>query len=56
MIGFGVQTFTVRRVQKRSIRGALLPLIELGIKSFEIARISFNEKNACELKELVSEQ
>ena len=56
MISFGVQTFTVRRVQKRSIRKALLPLIELGIKSFEIARISFNEKNACELKELVSEQ
>ena len=56
MRSFGVQTFTVRRVQKRSIRKALLPLIELGIRSFEIARISFNEKNACELKELVSEQ
>ena len=53
---FGVQTFTVRKAQKRSIRSALLPLVKLGIRSFEIARIKFNDKNARELKALVDEQ
>ena len=50
---FGVQTFTIRKTQKKGIRKAYLPLIELGIKSFEVARIDFNEKNARELKSLV---
>ena len=49
----GVQTFTVRKEQKKNIEGAYLPLIELGIKSFEVARIDFNQKNADELKRLV---
>lgn len=52
---FGVQTFTIRHAQKKSIRSAYLPLIELGIKSFEVARIDFNLKNARELKSLVDE-
>ena len=52
---FGVQTFTVRRAQKKSIRDAYMPLIKLGIKSFEVARINFNEKNAKEIKALVDE-
>lgn len=52
---FGVQTFTIRKFQKKSIRSSYLPLIELGIKSFEVARIDFNSKNAHELKELVDE-
>lgn len=52
---FGVQTFTVRRAQKKSIRDAYIPLIKLGIKSFEVARIDFNEKNAKEIKALVDE-
>ena len=49
----GVQTFTVRKAQKKNIEKAYLPLIELGIKSFEVARIDFNKKNADELKRLV---
>ena len=52
---FGVQTFTIRRAQKKSIKDAYIPLINLGIKSFEVARIDFNEKNANELQSLVSE-
>ena len=52
---FGVQTFTVRKAQKKSIREAYLPLIRQGIKSFEVARIEFNSKNAEELKKLVDE-
>ena len=52
---FGVQTFTVRRMQKKNIRQAYLPLIKLGIKNFEVARIDFNEKNAKALNELKNE-
>ena len=52
---FGVQTFTVRKAQKKSIREAYLPLIRMGIKSFEVARIDFNSPNATELKKLVDE-
>ena len=52
---FGVQTFTIRKAQKKSIRAAYMPLIEMGIKSFEVARIDFNEKNAKELRSLVDE-
>ena len=51
----GVQTFTVRRAQRKSITAAYMPLIEMGIRSFEIARIDFNEKNAEEIKALVNE-
>ena len=52
---FGVQTFTVRKAQKKNIRRAYLPLIECGIKSFEVARIDFNPKNATELAALATE-
>ena len=52
---FGVQTFTVRKKQKKSITAALKPLIDIGIRSFEIARIDFNERNAAEIKALVDE-
>lgn len=48
----GVQTFTIRHAQKKDIRAAYIPLIELGIKSFEVARIDFNERNALVLREL----
>ena len=52
---FGVQTYTVRKAQKRSIRRAYLPLIEKGIKSFEVSRMDFNSANAAELKKLIEE-
>lgn len=52
---FGVQTFTIRKTQKKSIREAYLPLIKLGIKRFEVARIDFNQQNAKALKALVDE-
>ena len=51
----GVQTFTIRKAQKKNIRAAYLPLINLGIKSFEVARIDFNRKNALEIKSIVDE-
>ena len=54
-MNFGVQTFTVRRAQKKSIEGAYLPLIKLGIKSFEVARIDFSPKNAERIRALVEE-
>ena len=52
---FGVQTFTIRKAQKKSIREAYLPLIQLGVKRFEVARIDFTDKNAQALKDLVDE-
>ena len=52
---FGVQTFTIRGAQSKSIRRAYLPLIDLGIKSFEVARIDFTPESASELAALVKE-
>ena len=54
-MNLGLQTFTVRHEQKRSIKRAYLPLIELGIKSFELARLPFREENGDEISELISE-
>ena len=54
-MNFGVQTFTVRRAQRKSIEKAYLPLIKLGIKSFEVARIDFSTQNAKRLSALVRE-
>ena len=54
-INFGVQTFTIRKHQKKSIREAYMPLIRLGIKSLEVARIDFNLKNAEQIKSLSDE-
>ena len=52
----GIQTFTIRHAQKKDIRAAYAPLIKLGIRKYEIARIDFNEKNAKIIKELVDGQ
>ena len=52
---FGVQTFTIRKEQKKSIREAYLPLIELGIKRFEVARMDFTRENAEALRALADE-
>ena len=46
---FGVQTFTIRKSQKKDIEKSYLPLIEMGIENLEVARIDFNEKNADEI-------
>lgn len=54
-MNFGVQTFTIRKTQKKNIRASYLPLINLGIKNFEVARIDFNVKNAREIKTLIDE-
>ena len=52
-MNIGVQTFTIRKAQKKSITNAYLPLIKHGIKSFEVARIDFNKKNALEIRSLI---
>ena len=36
---FGVQTFAIRKQQKKDIKQAYLPLIEMGGREFEIARM-----------------
>ena len=52
-MNIGVQTFTIRSAQKKDVESAYLPLIEFGIKSFEVARIDFSSENAKILKSLV---
>ena len=49
----GVQTFTIRKAQKRNLEAAYLPLIEMGIRDLEIARIKFDRKNALEVRRLM---
>ena len=49
----GVQTFTIRKAQKKNIEKSYLPLINLGILDYEVARIKFNKKNALILKTLI---
>ncbi|MBR5241634.1 MAG: sugar phosphate isomerase/epimerase [Clostridia bacterium] len=56
MTRIGVQTFTIRHAQKKDIRAAYMPLIRLGIKRYEVARIDFNKKNAMALRELVESE
>ena len=49
----GVQTFTIRKQQKKNMEQAYLPLILLGILDLEVARIKFNRKNALQIQELI---
>lgn len=49
----GIQTFTIRKFQKKNIEKAYLPLIKLGILDYEVARIKFNKKNALIIKSLI---
>ncbi len=51
-MNFGVQTFTVRKTQKKSLEEAYLPLVKMGITELELARIDFSEENAKEIKRL----
>lgn len=51
-MNFGVQTFTIRKAQKKNIENAYLPLVEMGIKELEIARIDFTKENAYTVKEI----
>ena len=52
-MNIGVQTFTIRKHQKKDMEKSYLPLIRTGIKSFEVARIDFTPENAEILKEIV---
>ena len=54
-MNFGVQTFTVRKKQKKDIKAAYLPLIQMGILEFEVARIDFTPENAEILKQMTEE-
>ena len=43
---FGVQTFTIRKEQKKDFLQSYLPLIKMNITDLEIARIDFTRENA----------
>lgn len=49
-MNFGVQTFTIRKAQKKNIAKSYSPLIDMGIRELEVARIDFNERNAAQIK------
>lgn len=51
-MNFGLQTFTIRKAQKKDMESAYLPLVEMGISELEIARIDFNKKNAEKVRRL----
>ena len=52
MMQYGVQTFTVRKAQRKGLSAAYLPLAALGISRLEVARIDFTKENAIALKEI----
>lgn len=50
---FGLQTYTIRKYQKKDIEAAYQPLAEMGIFNLEIARIDFTRENAIRIKGLI---
>ena len=52
---FGVQTFTIRKEQKKDFLRSYLPLIKMNITDLEIARIDFTRENAIKIKEIIDE-
>ena len=52
---FGVQTFTIRKEQKKDFLQSYLPLIKMNITDLEIARIDFTRENAIKIKEIIDE-
>ena len=53
MTEIGVQTFTIRKQQKKDPRQAYLPLAQLGIRDLEIARIHFDDKSGLRVREVI---
>lgn len=52
-MNFGLQTFTIRKYQKKDMESAYLPLVKMGISDLEIARIDFTKANANKVKSLI---
>lgn len=55
MMNIGVQTFTIRKYQKKNLYQAIKRLVDMGFSSFELARIKFNKDNALIIKKLIDE-
>ena len=52
-MSFGLQTYTIRKYQKKNLEKAYRPLADMGISGLEIARIDFTRENAIKIKELI---
>ena len=52
-MNFGVQTFTIRKSQKKDLEKAYLPLIQMGILDYEIARIHFDKNTGQAVRALM---
>ena len=53
MMRLGIQTFTIRKAQKKSFENAYAPLAKMGVDTLEIARIDFSFANAKKLSDLL---
>ena len=51
----GVQTFTIRKAQKKDMEKAYLPLFEMGIKHLELGRMEWTEANALKIRKLMGQ-
>ena len=49
---FGLQTYTIRDLQKKDMDAAYKMASDVGIKYFEVARIKFNRENADRVKRI----
>lgn len=51
----GLQTFTVRKEQKKDFERAYLPLVHMGISHLELARMDFTRENAQRVRALAEQ-
>ena len=49
----GVETYTIRKQQKKNLTKAYFTLIEKGFRYFELSKIKFNQKNAEIIRDLI---
>ena len=54
-MNIGVQTFTIRKYQKKNLYNSIKKLVDMGYSSFELARIKFNKNNALIIQKLINE-
>ena len=49
---FGLQTYTIRDLQKKDMDAAYRMVADIGLKYLEVARIKFNRENAERVKSI----
>ncbi len=49
----GVETYTIRKAQKKNLAKAYSILIEKGIRNFEVEKIRFDQRNVGIIRDLI---